>query len=217
MQDNASNRSLFYSALFSVLLHLLIILSFTTIFLLQPEHEEEKHPTYYTPAYTYTGAITPSFQQQKSENTPQPQHKQKLIPTAKTGIPVKSILALSREVLREDRMKAAISNLKNSEPVLLIGDLNTPADPLIRLLARSLSAHFKYPQFEGRLGAKGRVVVSLTLHPEGNISDIEIVRSSENQDFDAAALYAANTAPTVSGADMFISKPKFFVIGFIFY
>jgi TonB family protein len=98
----------------------------------------------------------------------------------------------------------------------MIGDDHAPADPLIKLIGRSLSAHFRYPRMAGELGIRGRVIVELTLHPEGYYSDVQMLKSSDNEDLDAAALYAVNSAPDVIGADHFISKPKHFVIGFVF-
>ena len=127
----------------------------------------------------------------------------------------KSILAASFNVLKEEQMNE-ISKKKEADPILLIGDDSQPADPLIKLLGRSLSAHFRYPHMAGQLGITGRVVISLTLHPEGYYSDVQIVQSSDNQELDGAALYAVNSAPTVEGADRFISTPKHFVIGFLF-
>ena len=97
-----------------------------------------------------------------------------------------------------------------------MGDLNQVADPIVKLLGRSLSAHFQYPDTEGILGIKGKVILELILHPNGNITGIRMLKSSHNQNLDSAALYAANTAPTVLGADKFLSTPMRFVIGFVF-
>lgn len=214
MQKNISKKSTFYHSLLSILLHLLLILTFTMIMYFQPEKIVEKSPHFYTPAYTYTGAMTPHLHSQSGHES---HRKEAISPDSNTGSPQKSILALSKSVLHQDQIKTVMSQLKNVEPILLIGDTNTPPDPLIKMMARSLSAHFKYPQFEGNIGARGRVIVSLVLHPEGYFSDIQIMRSSDNQNFDAAALYTINKAPLVNGANMFISQPKYFVIGFIFY
>src|SRR5438477_525236 len=82
---------------------------------------------------------------------------------------------------------------KEADPILLIGDDSHPADPLIKLLGRSLSAHFRYPRMAGQLGITGRVVISLTLHPEGYYSDVQMMQSSDSQELDAAALYAVNS------------------------
>lgn len=140
----------------------------------------------------------------------------KKMPAQKVSKPIrKSFLADSFNMLRDDQMRE-VSEKKEAEPIYMIGDDSQPADPLIKLLGRSLSAHFGYPRMAGQLGIRGRVLVELTLHPEGYYSNVQMVQSSQNQDLDAAALYAVNSAPRIEGADRFISKPKHFVVGFIF-
>jgi TonB family protein len=213
------------SFLISVILHLLLVVSTTIIITFNPENNQ-KPAQYYTPAYVYHGAITPVMQSQRSQQIKSSQSQSELDsdnkPAEKTVPPKqkmhlsKSVLAMSQEVLKTDQMNKALSNLKNQEPILLIGDANATVDPLIKLLGRSLSAHFNYPKIEGNLGMRGRVLVEMVLHPEGYYTDVQIVHSSNNQDFDAAALYAVNTAPKVVGADRFISQPKYFIVGFIF-
>lgn len=126
-----------------------------------------------------------------------------------------SMLEASFATLKAEQMKS-MQRTKEAEPVLLVGDLNQVADPIIKLMAQSLSAHFRYPDTEGMLGIKGRVIIELVLHPEGKFTDIHMLKSSDNQNLDAAALYAANTAPRVVGANRFLSHPTRFVVGFVF-
>lgn len=127
-----------------------------------------------------------------------------------------SLLSASFDMLKEDQLRE-VSKTRDSEPIYLVGDDNSPADPLIILMGRSLSAHFAYPRTAGELGIKGKVVIELTLHPEGYYSDVQILRSSSNHDLDGAALYAVNSAPKVIGANRYITKPRHFVVGFIFH
>jgi len=126
-----------------------------------------------------------------------------------------SMLGASLASLKANQMES-IRHTKETEPILLVGDLNQVADPIIKLMGRSLSAHFSYPETEGMLGIKGKVIIELVLHPEGHFTNIRMLRSSQNQNLDAAALYAANTAPRVDGADRFLSAPTRFVVGFVF-
>lgn len=128
----------------------------------------------------------------------------------------KSLLTSSFNMLKEQQLEE-ISEKPDNEPIYMIGDDSQPADPLIKLLGRSLSAHFRYPHMAGQLGIRGRAIVGLTLHPEGYYSHVQLLQSSNNPDLDAAALYAVNAAPKIDGADRFIEKPKHFVIGFVFY
>ena len=163
--------------------------------------------------------------QKNSDLTPDSVKSDNLIPIKKISkkhtspsakLNASSLLSASFDAIKADQLRE-VSESKDSEPIYLIGDDNSPADPLIKLMGRSLSAHFKYPRAAGELGIKGRVVIEFTLHPEGYYSNIKMLKSSNNQDLDAAALYAVNSAPTVAGADRFISKPRHFVVGFVFY
>lgn len=126
-----------------------------------------------------------------------------------------SLLSSSLNQLKQEQVHA-VTHPRDKEPVYLIGDDNAAADPLIKLMGRSLSAHFRYPDLAGKMGIKGKVLIALTLHPEGHYSHVQIIKSSHNQELDAAALYAVNTAPIVKGADRFLSKPRHFIVGFIF-
>lgn len=232
------------SFLFSLIFHLailLILLIVSTIITLNPVEQEKKSPQLYIPSYVYKGAITPTVQHQVAKtasntqsftesqsaapNIQKVQNKPSVLPSQIKKVSVrknnpfqqKSILDMSRSIIQQNQVNAAIDNLNNTEPpILLVGDKHAIVDPLIKLLGRSLSAHFHYPKIEGTFGARGRVYVELVLHPEGYFSDVQIVQSSEIQDFDAAALYAVNTAPTVVGANKFLPKPKRFIVGFIF-
>jgi|GEM_PF-2483182 TonB family protein len=127
----------------------------------------------------------------------------------------KSLLTASFDMLKDEQMRE-VTQKGEAEPIYMIGDDTMPADPLIKLLGRSLSAHFRYPAEAGRFGITGRVILKFTLNPEGHYSNLQMVESSNNEYLDAAAMYAVNTAPKIEGADRFLSKPKTFVVGFLF-
>lgn len=201
---------------------------------------------HYVPAYTYTGSIKPSHptqqadksvkntskmktqqltqeknlseQTQKIDNHPSMVHLPKVLkkmPPTKTKLSSASLLADSFNMMREDQMRE-VTKTEESDPMYLIGDDSQPADPLIKLIGQALSKNFRYPRVAGELGIQGRVVVKLTLTPQGYFSNVQMIKSSNNQDLDAAALYAINAAPKIYGADRFISQPKRMVIGFVF-
>lgn len=227
----------------SVVLHILLfcfLLSISTVMTFRPK-KVQKPPQLYIPSYVYKGAITPPpviraqtkprvTQSDTSENNTTPiqkvQNKTGTLPSGMQAKPEsrnknplfqKNILAMSQNLIQQNQVDRALKNMNNSEPpILLIGDKQAIVDPLIKLLGRSLSANFHYPRIQGTFGARGRVYVGLVLHPEGYFSDVEIVEGSDIQDFNAAALYAVNTAPRVVGADKFLPAPKRFVVGFIF-
>lgn len=239
-RDNVIKRLLKNSILLSLLLHILFLLSISVVFV-PKEKKYEPSPDHYVPSYVYKGTVAPPPRYRSGNHTPkkvmakiqpptQKPAETRFVPplpatTVKNALPInvpkqaepqKSIMEMSRDILHQNQIQQAMNRAKNEEPILLIGDKSKIVDPLILLMAKSLSAHFSYPNIEGNFGLTGRVIVELTLHPEGNFTDVQIIESSNNQAFDSAALYAVNTAPLVRGVDKFLSKPKSFVIGFIF-
>lgn len=232
-----------FSFWLSILFHVLIILSLFTLYTAQqvPPQQQQKLPNYFVPAYTYTGSIKPaaatpktaaatpkeSLQANKPSDAPDAPpapEKQELAlkpvkPPASTAKRAThrqpSLIAASFNMLQQDQI-TAMNEPVEEDPIYLVGDDSQPADPLIKMLGHALSAHFRYPETAGRLGIRGKVIVEMVLHPNGNITNVHIVRSSSNQDLDSAALYAANSAPTIEGAERFIDKPKHFVVGFVY-
>lgn len=217
--------------LLSLLLHILLIVSMIKFVTSVPVPVKE-FPHVYTPAYVYTGAVKPithykpiqsptsshmTQASQNSQTSPAVKPAQdKVLTQKKNGLMRKSILEMSRDVLQQDQLQAAMNASTSEEPMLLIGDTRHEADPFVRSLGLSLSRYFIYPKLEGTMGMRGRVVLGLVIHPEGYFSDVKIIRSSNNQDFDNAALYAVNKAPPVVGAEHYLSEPKYIVVGYIF-
>ncbi len=229
MQRIVTKKFMRNSFLLSVILHLLLLLflfGISAVITLNPEKKEQKSPELYIPSYVYHGAMTPPVTkaQTKAEHIQKPQNhpsvlssQSKNLPSKRNTFSQKSILDMSRSIIQQNQVNSALNQLNSAEPpILLVGDKHAIVDPLVKLMGQSLSAHFHYPKIEGVFGATGRVYVELVLHPEGYFSDVQIVQSSNVQDFDAAALYAVNTAPTVRGVDKFLSQPKRFIVGFIF-
>lgn len=233
MQSSVAKKLLRHSFWLSVLLHLLLLLGFMLVINWAPT-EREKKPNEYVPSYVYKGQVTPTVNNSNAahtQNTKSMQQAQnqkpveeraktskqskKSLPVSKHGINLNSILASTQSVLMQEQRKS-YSPPKAEDPLYLIGDNNEPADPLIKMLGRALSANFEYPRSAGEFGITGRAVVGMTLHPGGYLTDIQLVKSSNNHDLDAAALYAVNRAPKVEGVDRFITEPKRFVIGFVF-
>lgn len=213
------------SLVVSILLHLIILGLGTVIFVFYPE--EQKHPNMYIPSYVYTPKTTSMptptaartikrtpAQEQKRVEPPVVKEKAMALKPQQQPKPA-SMLAASFNYLQQTQMESMRAPAEE-EPILLIGDENETPDLLTKLIAQSLSAHFAYPKEAGMFGISGRVLLRMTLEPSGNFTDIQMVKSSENDQLDSAALYAANSAPRVVGADRFLQKPKRFVIGFIF-
>lgn len=215
--------------LIALLLHFIF---YVLIFLRVQTKDERKSPSHFVPAYLQTQTKSYSYNQPRINTRQQKtvSHRVKTQPTNSPSstlgleppikkdhdqIRKKSIIASSFEILQQDFMQKVVAH-ENQEPIYLIGDMDQPAEGIILILAKALSAKFSYPRLAGELGIKGRVIIAVTLHPDGRFSDIEILKSSDNADLDHAALRAVNQAPLADGADLFLKKPKRFVVGYIF-
>lgn len=213
----------------SIFLHLLLLIFFSLAVVLTPDQKAKK-PVEPLPTYLYTQKVPPrtmrqiaSRQQKKSTAA---QQKIKIPPSARTAelnmsntndeMPHESILSKSLKMLDENQLKEVTASFQNTDPMYLIGEESAHSDPFLMLLGKALSANFAYPKAAGALGIRGRVVISLMINPEGYFSEVRIMQSSNNHDLDAAALYAVNQAPIIEEMKRFISKPKHFVVGFIF-
>lgn len=216
----------------AVILHLLLFCLFSTFVVYH--RQEKKSPKLYVPAYLFKGTVSPpklvaeqvthTNIQKTQVAQPRLQVMPKAIPLAKARRSIsqrvlpKSLIADSFALLEEQQLTRLQADIQKHEedPIYLIGDESSTPDPLVKLIGRSLSAHFDYPRLAGELGIKGKVLIGLTLHPQGFFSDVQMLRSSGSQDLDNAALTAVNLAPPVDGADRFLSVPKHLVVGFIF-
>lgn len=228
MQMSRIRKLLLSPLLLSVLVHLLLLIYFTFFIILRPE---QKRPSQNSPvpAYVYKNVVPPQVHRQRAskkivkkaviQNTQTASTLKQIdssMPESKETPKHKSILTSSLEMLSKNQFHEMSAALQDSEPIYLVGEETGFSDPFIMLLGKALSAYFEYPKMAGELGIKGTVLISLTLHPEGYFSNVQIKKSSNNRDLDAAALYAVNQAPIMKGMDRFIKQPKHFVVGYIF-
>jgi len=242
MQPNQMQRSDHISFWIAVLLHLLLLLSFLLAIHFKPDKEETPPPQHYISSYMMQATKPlPQVQRQmrrqssmrarplrtnqiKTNNhsaqaeyaSSQAQPETQQVSRMQNQPSADEILASSYRMFHSNQIQSLKRVRKLAKPLLLIGDEHSVADPFKQLIGEALSAYFMYPELEGRMGIKGKVLIELTLHPEGYFDDVLIVESSNNQNLDAAALYAVNKAPLVKGANKFLQAPKRFVVGFVF-
>jgi TonB family protein len=84
------------------------------------------------------------------------------------------------------------------------------------LLGKALTAHIVYPKIAADFRVKGLVLIRLTLHPDGQVSDIELVRSSSADVLDQEALRGARAIATIPKVNIYLKQPKSMVVGLLF-
>lgn len=206
MRIQIANAIQKYSFWLAVLLHLLFFLGVSYVWITHNIVEEKPAATY-IPSYAYHESSSAAAFQQSSTQTPQ-----KEIPTSKSGIqkPV-----FNTRSVRFNQV-VDISSSKNSEPVHLIGDTKKTPQPLIILLGKALTAKLIYPRAAIDLTVKGVSVIGFLLHPDGHVTDVQLLKTSRADVLDQAALAAAREISPVKNVSQFINEPKPIVFGIIF-
>ncbi len=194
-----------------LLCHCLLFSGVSFVWVLKPAliklPDDKEKPSLFIPSYVYHDATAPLAPIQ--EKVP----PQKVLPQSKLGIK-KPTMAEMPQLLNTSR-SVNISRSPETEPVHLIGDKRIDK-PLLTLLGKALTAHLVYPKSAMDLNVKGTPVIGFLLYPTGQVSEVQLLRTSRAEVLDKAALAAASAIAPVNHVDQYIDKPKFIVIGIIF-
>lgn len=205
----------------SLLAHLLLFSGFSFVWWNNPL-DTEKRPNMYIPSYiaSQESAVTPAPQ------TPAPETKMQTLaqqekpkPTSKIGIekPVttKAAAAASAPPARTVRKFQAMESSQAEQGVHLIGD--EKIDKSLRvILGKAISRHLFYPKSAIDYNVTGTVLVGFTLHPDGQVTNIQLVKPSNAGILNSAALSAINEISPVQGVGEYVSEPRALVVGIIF-
>jgi TonB family protein len=201
------------------LLHLLLIAAYLLLLIYQPALPDLS-PATYVPSYTYHEAASappqppapPVPQRQSTQSQDQDKRTSSPIGIEK---PVSSFKKSDKSEKSANTAKQAVSFSKNNQDVHLIGDKNLPK-PLIKLIARALSARLSYPRVAIDLNIKGTSVVKFLIHPNGQVTQIQLTRSSGAAVLDQAALAAVYAMSPVVNVSAYLEEPKDMEVGIIF-
>lgn len=89
-------------------------------------------------------------------------------------------------------------------------------DPLLKQLGRAITSHIHLPDIAKELHLHGTVSIGMMLHPDGDITNIKLLKSSKESMLDVTALDAIKTAAPVNNIDIYLKKEKYLVINIIF-
>jgi TonB family protein len=213
-----------YSLWLVILCHFLLFAGFSFVWVSAPKLIEEKErPSLYIPSYVYHNETAPvTTPLPKQENTPLAKPAEKPVPVTETAktLPIsnngieKPTPAQVRQSLNINH-PIDISRSPETEPVHLIGDKKMDK-PLLTLLGKALTAHLVYPKSAIDLNVRGTSIIGFVLYPNGQVSNVQLLRTSRAEVLDRAALAAANAIAPVGNVAKYLNKPKFMVIGIIF-
>lgn len=186
--------------------HLLLFLLLSLVWITR--ENIEKSPGMEIPpsvqSYVYREQVNPTLQQDSSQTSV-------LQATTDTGSQIKAALPRVHKVNQFNAMN--VSN--RSEPVNLIGDKNVNV-PLLTLLGKAFTAQLAYPKIAVDFHLKGLVLVGFTLHPDGSISEAQLVKTSGAGVLDDEAMRALLALSPIPNVSSYLNEPKFMVIGIMF-
>lgn len=186
-------------------LHMLALLT-ATIVLINP-HVPEPRPEVNIPSYVYHETLqAPAEKSQPKSNPPQPQNGFEK--------PQPNEPEQTQEGNTTSQMQV-INISKPSEPVHLIGDKTIDA-PLLTLIGKALTRQLIYPKIALDFNIRGTPLIGFLLHPDGTISDVQLVRSSGAGVLDSEAIRAALSISPLKHVNAYLQEPKYLVIGIIF-
>ncbi|MCE3237626.1 MAG: hypothetical protein K0R24_607 [Gammaproteobacteria bacterium] len=194
-----------------LLCHCLLFSGVSFVWALKPAlikiPDDKEKPSLFIPSYVYHDMAAPAMGVQEKVLPP------KALPQSKLGIK-KPVMVDIRQLLNT-HSAVNISRSPETEPVHLIGDKKIDK-PLLTLLGKALTAHLIYPKSAIDLNVKGTSVIGFLLYPNGQVSDVQLLRTSKAEVLDRAALAAASAIAPVHHVADYIDKPKFMVIGILF-
>lgn len=200
-----------WSFWFAVLLHFLIFLFFSFGWMHQTKRQDDAD--LYIPSYAYHESMQKRVEQNITpKNNPAKEEPKKDIPTSKNGI--EKPIFDQRQV--HFNQVVDISSHKSMEPVHLIGDTSKTPQPLIIILGKALTAKLLYPKSAIDLNIGGVSVISFVLHPDGQVTDVRLLKSSHADVLDEAAVNAASQITPVRNVSSYVKEPMPIVFGIVF-
>jgi len=197
---------------FSLLCHLLLLLSFSVVWHPLLRVKPEPKPQMYLPSYLYQSA--PVTVQQPKRQTQQEQKEQ--LTNQTQGLTVQHSVSKPVETSQASSAITPKQASKNLQGIHLVGDDKKAPKPLIKLLAKELSAHLVYPKIAVDFKVHGTAYVGFTIHPDGSLTDIRLVQSSNAAVLDQAAMDAVKAMTPGSDVAKYLPTSKFLVVGIIF-
>src|SRR3990167_8137821 len=173
IKKELQRNSFWLSLIFHVLLLLYFLMSWKNHSLIKIEPS----PSLFIPSYVSQSQLSINhssmeLQQQKEE-------------TARDGIEKKAVSLAERATAQQ--FAGVVDPKKWEDPVHLIGKQKM-TKPLIKIIGQALTARLVYPKIAIDFRLKGIAYVGFVIHPNGQVTDVQLVKSSGTQVLDMAAL-----------------------------
>lgn len=197
----------------SLFLHLLFLWGFLHLFVKSPVPEVK--PDLYVSSYLYQDVPSPSLAVTKTAPV-----RSTVLPVTTspqgTKPPTPLEAPLPQSPPQPEKKIAIQKPADDLEAIHLIGNKKALPAPLIKLLAKALTASLAYPKMAADFRLKGTAYVRFLVYPDGHITNVQLVKSSSADVLDQAALNAVLAISPLNQVGPYLSQPKYIVFGFIF-
>lgn len=213
MERDASFKNsnfIWFSILFHALLFLLFV-RFPANLSKTPPKSESYY--YYVPAQAVSNpSISSQLRQPISAPTPPDLSKNYDLAQFK---PEPTQLFKKLQIETTSMQSTAAPQKEKSDPIRMIGE-KLLDDPLRKLLGRAITGQLYYPEVARELQLRGIVSIGFMLHPDGEITEVRIVKPSREQILDNIALKAINAASPIANVDIYLKEAKYLIVSIIF-
>lgn len=195
----SQNKVLFRTCLvLSVLWHLFLMVGFSTSWQFSPK--SQKNPDDYVPSYFY------------HEDASAPKPQQQAMAWEKKQIAANG---LEKPLPKQNPNQQTSTPANASEPVHLLGDKKADK-PLLIILGKAITARLVLPKVAVDFGLRGTAYVSFVIHPDGQITDVQLVKSSGTQVLDEAAVAGISAISPVTKIIPYVKEIMPVTLGIIF-
>jgi TonB family protein len=118
--------------------------------------------------------------------------------------------------LNTQKPAIAKNQSKQASPLRHASNKGEPMPELIALLHTAIQKAQRYPASAQEMEREGRATLSFTLHKNGTVSELTVLRSSGTSSLDNAALAAVNDAAPFQQVERYLSTPQVYQIDVVF-
>ena len=83
-------------------------------------------------------------------------------------------------------------------------------------MGQAIGRQLIYPRIAMDFNLRGVAYVGFTLRPDGYVTNVKLVKSSNAGVLDDEAVRAISSISPVRGVDPYVKEPKFMIVGIIF-
>lgn len=198
-------KKISYCLLIALLIHLIFLLGISIKFIYSPNEPLENEPL---PAYVY----------REEKNNPIPPKKNSSIETKQNEPISKFGIKKSQPLQKPQQTSTERYSLSTGDQNINLM-LKAPKQidkPLLNMLTKAMAAHLRYPKIAMDFRLMGTAVIGFVLSPNGEISQVTLLKSSGTKMLDEAAITAVNEAGPLHHIESYLPEPGPFAIGFIF-